>query len=261
MNYGIQLPMVKMVGNKYITTMKNFRLIYALLAATLFITACSDEELINEGRVPAADGSEIIFGGRAGFENSDNGSRTIYTGVTYTHGGKTYERIDWIDGDKIEIYSPEASNGPSSHYKITSFTTGDENEGTSGKGSDYAYLERLNESSLQWNGDGDHTFYAMYPSASMFVNEDGTINTNLVMTNIPKDYFETDITAKLKIMYTLSDGTVCTLEEDAFWSRSVKQVVENIMESSTATQVEKDYATNLFRTSIDKDVYEDDFFD
>ena len=93
------------------------------------------------------------------------------------------------------------------------------------------------------------------------VNEDGTINTNLVMTNIPKDYFETDITAKLKIMYTLSDGTVCTLEEDAFWSRSVKQVVENIMESSTATQVEKDYATNLFRTSIDKDVYEDDFFD
>lgn len=93
------------------------------------------------------------------------------------------------------------------------------------------------------------------------VNEDGTINTNLVMTNIPKDYFETDITAKLKIMYTLSDGTVCTLEEDAFWSRSVKRVVENIMASSTATQEEKDYATNLFRASIDKDVYEDDFFD
>ena len=93
------------------------------------------------------------------------------------------------------------------------------------------------------------------------VNEDGTIHTNLVMTRVPKEYFESEITAKLKITYTLADGTECTLEENAFHSRTVKQVVENIMESSTATQVEKDYATNLFRTSIDKDVYEDVFFD
>ena len=157
--------------------MKNFKFIYALLAATLFVTACSDEELINEGRVPAADGSEIIFGGRAGFENSDNGSRTVYSGVTYTHEGKTYERIDWITGDKIEIYSPQASNGPSAHYNITEFTTGDEGAGDTGKGSDYAYLERQGESALQWNGDGNHTFYAMYPSTSMFVREDGTIPT------------------------------------------------------------------------------------
>lgn len=93
------------------------------------------------------------------------------------------------------------------------------------------------------------------------VNDDGTINANLVMTRVPKAYFESEITAKLKITYTLVDGTECTLEEDVFHSRSVKQVVENIMASSTATQEEKDYATNLFRASIDKDVYEDDFFD
>lgn len=157
--------------------MKKFKLIYALLAATLFVTACSDEELINEGRVPAADGSEIIFGGRAGFENNGNDSRTVYTGVIYDHDGKKYERIDWIDGDKIEIYSAEASNGPSAHYNITSFKTGDETAGETGKGSDYAYLERQGGSALQWNGDGDHTFYAMYPSTSMFVREDGTIPT------------------------------------------------------------------------------------
>ena len=169
--------MVKMVGNKNRMTMKNFKFIYALLAATLFVTACSDEELINEGRVPAADGSEIIFGGRAGFENNDPKGRTIYTGEVYTYDGKDFERIDWITGDKIEIYSPQASNGPSAHYNVTGFTTGDENAGETGKGSDYAYLERQGESSLQWNGDGDHTFYAMYPSTSMFVREDGTIPT------------------------------------------------------------------------------------
>lgn len=157
--------------------MKNYKFIYALLAATLFVTACSDEELINEGRVPAADGSEIIFGGRAGFENNDPKGRTIYTGEVYAYDGKDFERIDWITGDKIEIYCEEASNGPSAHYNITSLTTGDEDAGTTGKGSDYAYLERQGESSLQWNGDGNHTFYAMYPSTSMFVREDGTIPT------------------------------------------------------------------------------------
>lgn len=160
--------------------MKNFKFIYALLAATLFVTACSDEELINEGRVPAADGSEIIFGGRAGFENNDSKGRTIYSGKVYTYGGKDFERIDWITGDKIEIYSPQASNGHSAHYNITGFTSGDESDqdGTN-KGSDYAYLERQGESSLQWNGDIEHTFYAMYPSSTMFnkVNEDGTVTT------------------------------------------------------------------------------------
>lgn len=157
--------------------MKKFKLIYALLAVALFVTACSDEALIEQVQVPAADGSEILFGGRAGFENNGNDSRTVYTGVTYDYNGKKYERIDWIDGDKIEIYSAEASNGPSAHYNITSFTTGDETAGDTGKGSDYAYLERQGGSALQWNGDGDHTFYAMYPSTSMFVREDNTIPT------------------------------------------------------------------------------------
>lgn len=151
-----------MVGNKNRTTMKNFKFIYTLLAATLFVTACSDEELINEGRVPAADGSEIIFGGRAGFESSAPEGRTVYTGEDYKVGDKTFERINWVDGDNVEIYCKEASNGPSAHYSINNI----KNENiTTGN---YGYLERMGESSLQWNGDVTHNFYAMYPSASMF---------------------------------------------------------------------------------------------
>ena len=156
--------------------MKEFKFIHVLVAVVLFFTACNDD-FLEQPKTPAADGSEIIFGGRAGFENNGNDTRTVYTGDTYKYGGKTYERIDWIDGDKIEIYSPEASNGPSAHYNITSFTTGDEGAGATQKGSDYAYLERQGESALRWNGDGIHTFYAMYPSTSMFVREDGTITT------------------------------------------------------------------------------------
>ena len=173
------------------TTMKNFKFIYALLAATLFVTACSDEELINEGRVPAADGSEIIFGGRAGFENNDPKGRTIYTGDVYTYESKNFERIDWITGDKIEIYSEDTSNGSSAHYSITNIAA-DENIKTG----NYGFLERLGESSLQWNGDGNHTFYAMYPSSTMFnkVNEDGSVIT--VEQGIKLDKSGDDIVVK-----------------------------------------------------------------
>ena len=145
--------------------MKNFKLIYALLAVTLFVTACNDEELF-EQRIPAADGSSIIFGGRAGFESSDPEGRTVYTGEYYKVGDKNFERIDWIDGDNVEIYCKEASNGPSRHYRITNIAA-DDNNSTG----NYGYLERMEDSSLQWNGDDTHNFYAMYPSASMFPEE------------------------------------------------------------------------------------------
>ena len=79
------------------------------------------------------------------------------------------------------------------------------------------------------------------------VNEDGTINANLVMTRIPKSYFESVLTVKMKIVYTLSDGTECTLEEEVFRSRSVTQVAENILASPDAPQVDVNYATNLLR--------------
>lgn len=79
------------------------------------------------------------------------------------------------------------------------------------------------------------------------VNSDGSINANMVVTGIPKSYFVLVLTAKMKIEYTLSDGTVCTLEEDVFRSRSVNQIAENILVSPDATQVEKNYANHILQ--------------
>ena len=79
------------------------------------------------------------------------------------------------------------------------------------------------------------------------VEEDGTINANMVVTGIPRAYYDLVLTAKMKIEYTLSDGTVCTLEEEVFRSRSINQVAENILASSNAPQVDIDYATNLLK--------------
>lgn len=146
---------------------KIYRIAALLSVVTLAASGCVEENLEPvKPNKPAKDGDEIVFGARAGFENSDPDTKTVYDGSTYTDGGKTYERINWIiNKDKIEIYCPEAANAKSSHYTVTSVT--DEN------GNVNDVLERLSEDgALQWKGDGDHHFYAMYPSSMMFEDKE-----------------------------------------------------------------------------------------
>lgn len=165
--------------------MKRYRSIYMMAAVACLTTACQDDA-IKEGTVtlPAEVGEEILFGARAGFENSNPSStRTAYNG-TYTVGEgtaqKTYERIIWTANDKIQIYSPQAHNpadgltgndAHSAHYSVV------RQDDANTKNNDEAYLVRTEETSLQWGqGDGDngtHDFYAMYPSSSLFQNTDG----------------------------------------------------------------------------------------
>ncbi len=169
--------------------MKKFRLIYAMAIVAFVATACQEDDIIPQV-TPAEVGDEIVFGGRAGFENSNPSTRTVYSDVEYTDdNGTKFERIDWIKGDKVEIYCPEASNGPTSHYEVTGFSTGDEGAGDSKKGEDYAQLARIGESSLQWGSDDTHTFYAMYPSTQMFVvtDEDGNPSISTVDQGVKMD--------------------------------------------------------------------------
>lgn len=151
-----------------------------LLVAVVLATACQDDELIQQNNNPAAIGDEIVFGARAGFENSNADSRTVYTGEFYTNdAGTKFERIDWVDGtDMIEIYSEGASNGPTAHYTINHWKDHDTQK-------DYAYLTRVGNSSLQWGEGvdeaGTHNFYAMYPSSQMFTTDQSTLAQGIKM--------------------------------------------------------------------------------
>lgn len=146
---------------------KTYKFLAALCGVAVLMAACTKDETLQPQYTPAAVGDEVLFGVRAGFENSDE-SRTEYSGETYTVGSTTFERIDWVDNDginelydQIEILSPEASNGPSAHYDVYhSQVAGDQK--------DYAYLGKQDDSALQWKNDEEHTFYAMYPSSRMF---------------------------------------------------------------------------------------------
>lgn len=79
------------------------------------------------------------------------------------------------------------------------------------------------------------------------VNADGSINANLVITGIPSAYYDLVLTAKMKIEYTLADGTECTLEETMVSERSVNIVANNILQSQEATQTEVDYAKSILQ--------------
>ena len=146
--------------------MKKIMKFSALLCAMMLLaTACTREE-VEPNFTPALDGSEIQFGARAGFENGTPETRTVYSGENYTSGGKTYERIDWVNNDLVEIYCPEAKGLKSAQYVVTSQKVDDVVGGNDVY--DEGYLSKLNEDAgaLQWNAEYDtHHFYAMYPSS------------------------------------------------------------------------------------------------
>lgn len=152
--------------------MKKIYMLSALLCASMFsFTGCVEENF--EKPTPANNGDEIVFGARAGFEAP--ATKTVYTGDFYTVGDKKFERIDWLDEqDAIQIYCPQAEGPNPSHYTVYHAKEHDTQK-------DYAYLAKNGDSALQWNGDGEHHFYAMYPSSSIFTEDQSTLASGIMM--------------------------------------------------------------------------------
>ncbi len=144
----------------------SYKLAALLCAMALWATSCTKETLDEPSVGPEVKGDEIVFGARAGFENGNPDSRTVYSGDTYKVGDATFERIDWVTGDAVEIYSPQAIGVNPAHYGVTQKSVDpDGNEGNStGDQYDEGYLTTLSNGGLQWGSNEAHTFYAMYPS-------------------------------------------------------------------------------------------------
>ena len=197
---------------------KIFRYTALVCASAAVAISCVEENL--EPVIPAVDGDAIVFGVRAGFEDSAPGTKTEYSGEDYSYGGKTFERIDWVVNDKIEIYSPQAENPlatterpKSTHYVVTNVSAGDEseNDGTN-KGKDFAKLANVGEAGLRWNGTQTHDFYAMYPSSEMFRPAGGDIPANIksgVFMGLDKE-----TNSKVMVYGIVSDVQQPTVVED-----------------------------------------------
>ena len=172
---------------------KNY-IFMVLAVGTVMLTSCSDELMNDDKGGFSKPGDGIVFGANAGFELDEDEAnnvktRTIYTGETYTEGGKTFEKIHWIAGDQVSIYCNEASGSLKTlDYEVTAQNTGI--DGSASENYHKTGLKPVNaESGLQW-GTGNHTFYSVYPATEIEYNateKTATVTGTVLDVQTPKE--------------------------------------------------------------------------
>lgn len=151
--------------------MKNRNLLFAMVCGTFVCFACSDE-LEKEGGKPIIEGDEILFGASnlATFEDGyseEPNSRTEY-GESY-YDGKWHFPLNWVYGDGISVYCPEAGGD----VKYTHYTI-EWDGGKPGEVSDEqsVYMMKVGDNGLHWGDTSkEHHFYAFYPSSAILNDE------------------------------------------------------------------------------------------
>lgn len=132
--------------------MKKIFSILSIACVALLATSCSDE--VGNGNF-VKPGEPINFTGHI---LSDGETRTVYGGKTSTGWP-----INWVAGDKVDVFCPEAqgedrnaSHKNSASYTLTSAATG----------TNKIYNLTSSENTLYWGESKLHHFYEFYPSGS-----------------------------------------------------------------------------------------------
>lgn len=135
---------------------------FALLLSAVIVFGCIEENF--EDRVKVNSGDAVIFGVRAGFENNDKTTKTVYGGNedTYELNGRTFERVYWLPGDKVMIHCDQGNQV--AHYQVAI------KEQAIGSSLEKMQLHGVANNGIQWKNIQKyaHTFYAVYPSPYQF---------------------------------------------------------------------------------------------
>ena len=138
---------------------------YILLSALAFASASCINEELNLDQPTAETGDEVKFGLSLG----DPKTRTVYGDETDHNTFPIY----WIDGDKVQVFSPQCLEGKrSAEYKVIL---------PSGVINPY-YAEDLaktGEYGVQWGNNETADFYSLYPSGNYTLSSDGTKAENI----------------------------------------------------------------------------------
>lgn len=143
--------------------MKNVYKLLALLCMGFVAVACLEENF--EDNAPKYDttpGNEIVFSATAGIEDgmSKPGTKTVYGDQDTDDNGKKWIEINWVDGDMVQIVSPDAAGPEVGHYRVVGAS---QNSGFN-QTHQSASLTKLGDGALQWSESDDYTFYGVYPS-------------------------------------------------------------------------------------------------
>ena len=77
------------------------------------------------------------------------------------------------------------------------------------------------------------------------LNNDGTVTSNLVLIDVPKNCYKLDFAEKAFVKYVTVDGTAVEAIESQYQSRSVSAVADAILRHPMASQHEKQYANEI----------------
>ena len=153
--------------------MKAHNIIKSVLALSLAVIAVSSCQEKMKG-FGFSKGEVVRFS--VGTEGSSLDTKAAYAGNTTKPGEK--ERIDWEENDLIRIYCSQVSE-PETHFADYKVTGNPTSSGALSK----AHIEGTGGVGLRW-GEGEHTFYAVYPSPASNGITTG-INGNTVSGTLP----------------------------------------------------------------------------
>ena len=139
--------------------MKNTYKSFALLCMGFAALACVEENFENDyPKFDTTPGNEIVFTASAGIENGMPKTKTEYGDKDEVN--KLIE-INWVDGDRISIVSPQAAGADVAHYQVSATSQNNDQYDGPHKASQ---LTRLGDAGLQWTAEDKYDFYAVYPS-------------------------------------------------------------------------------------------------
>ena len=130
----------------------------------LVMAGCSDEDVVQKQNNDVPQGNGIVFDASANYV-SDAKSRTQYGEYEYGENGKKISQvIEWLDSDRVDIYSPQSPKRQV-EYGIQTVHSGHSSDDRN-----HAWLLALGDG-LQWNrSNTTQDFYAVYPSKNSMSN-------------------------------------------------------------------------------------------
>lgn len=150
--------------------MRKSRVIISIIAAAVCLLGLA-------GCTKDLSGMRIRF--RASTRPEAPVTKTVYSGATYDGAGsKTYERIDWSNGDRIVLAMKNDEVGMASQeYSVNTISVAGVNSKTD-------LMPYGAENGLEW-GSGTHDFWAGYPASKVIVGNhrmSATIPSSQVVT-------------------------------------------------------------------------------
>ena len=153
------------MNNKHINKMKKIYN-YIMICMLAFVSvSCSDEETDTQLN-PVKSGDEVQFGLSLG-----NSARTVY-GPEANNAFPIY----WVNGDKVQIFSPECLEGRRDAEYEVSVTNNTQNYADA--------LTKTGEYGVQWGNTTTANFYSLYPSGKYELSSDGTKAENITISDV-----------------------------------------------------------------------------